>query len=154
MDKVILITGASSGIGAGIARRLAADGAHVVINYASDRHGAQQVVADIEAAGGRAVAVQADVRQQAEVEQSRIRHLEQAIERLSERIQRLEDERSGLSSGPLDEELAELSEQLAEMELRSETEQQQLTDLSDSLQQERETLHALHQERDIRRGEI
>ncbi len=93
-------------------------------------------------------------RQQAEVEQSRIRHLEQAIERLSERIQRLEDERSGLSSGPLDEELAELSEQLAEMELRSETEQQQLTDLSDSLQQERETLHALHQERDIRRGEI
>ncbi len=93
-------------------------------------------------------------RQQAEVEQSRIRHLEQAIERLSERIQRLEDERSGLSSGPLDEELAELAEQLAEMELRSETEQQQLTDISDNLQQERETLHALHQERDIRRGEI
>lgn len=93
-------------------------------------------------------------RQQAEVEQSRIRHLEQAIERLSERIQRLEDERSGLSAGPLDEELTELTEQLAEMELRSETEQQQLTDLSDNLQQERETLHALHQERDIRRGEI
>ncbi|GGC97738.1 chromosome segregation protein SMC [Halopseudomonas salina] len=93
-------------------------------------------------------------RQQAEVEQSRIRHLEQAIERLSERIQRLEDERSGLTSGPLDEELAELTEQLAEMELRSETEQQQLTDISDNLQQERETLHALHQERDIRRGEI
>ncbi len=93
-------------------------------------------------------------RQQAEVEQSRIRHLEQAIERLSERIQRLEDERSGLTSGPLDEELAELTEQLAEMELRSETEQQQLTDISDNLQHERETLHALHQERDIRRGEI
>ncbi len=93
-------------------------------------------------------------RQQAEVEQSRIRHLEQAIERLSERIQRLEDERSGLSAGPLDEELAELGEQLAEMELRSESEQQQLEDLSEALQQERETLNALHQERDIRRGEI
>mgnify|MGYP003631827912 CR=1 FL=1 len=93
-------------------------------------------------------------RQQAEVEQSRIRHLEQAIERLSERIQRLEDERSGLTAGPLDDELAELSEQLAEMELRSESEQQQLEDLSEALQQELETLNALHQERDIRRGEI
>ena len=93
-------------------------------------------------------------RQQAEVEQSRIRHLEQAIERLSERIQRLEDERSGLTSGPLDDELAELGEQLAELELRSESEQHRLEELSEGLQQERETLNALHQERDIRRGEI
>ena len=93
-------------------------------------------------------------RQQAEVEQSRIRHLEQAIERLSERIQRLEDERGTLTAGPLDDELAELSEQLAEMELRSESDQQQLSDLAENLQLKRENLHALHQERDIRRGEI
>ena len=92
-------------------------------------------------------------RQQAEVEQSRIRHLEQSVERFGDRIQRLEDERAGLSAGALDEELAELAEQLAELELRSETDQQQLDDLSETLQQERETLNALNQELDIRRGE-
>jgi len=92
-------------------------------------------------------------RQQAEVEQSRIRHLEQSVERFGDRIQRLEDERAGLSAGSLDEELVELAEQLAELELRSETDQQQLDDLTDTLQQERETLNALNQELDIRRGE-
>ena len=93
-------------------------------------------------------------RQQAEVEQSRIRHLEQAVERFGERMQRLEDERSTLTAGPLDDELAELREQLAELDLRSETEQQQLADVTDSLQTQRETLTALGQEQDIRRGEI
>ncbi|HDZ58072.1 MAG TPA: chromosome segregation protein SMC [Pseudomonas xinjiangensis] len=93
-------------------------------------------------------------RQQAEVEQSRIRHLEQAVERFSERIQRLEEERNTLTAGPLDNELAELGEQIAELDLRSETDQQQLADLADRLQQERETLTALTQELNIRRGEI
>ncbi|MFO7706203.1 MAG: chromosome segregation protein SMC, partial [Halopseudomonas sp.] len=93
-------------------------------------------------------------RQQAEVEQARIRHLEQAVERLSERIRRLEDECSGLTAGPLDEELAELGEQLAELQLRSESQQQQLEELTESLQQEGDSLNALQQERDSRRGDI
>ena len=67
-NKVAIVTGASKGIGAGIARQLAADGAKVVINYASSRNAADQVVADIQAAGGDAVAVAADVTKKSEVE--------------------------------------------------------------------------------------
>lgn len=59
--KTALVTGASKGIGAGIARELAAVGAAVVVNYASDRTGAETVVEAIVAAAGRAVAIQADV---------------------------------------------------------------------------------------------
>lgn len=60
-NKVALVTGASKGIGAGIARELAAAGAAVAVNYASDRAGADAVVAAITAAGGRAVALPGDV---------------------------------------------------------------------------------------------
>jgi 3-oxoacyl-[acyl-carrier protein] reductase len=59
--KVAVVTGASKGIGAGIARALGAAGAAVVVNYNSARAGAEEVVADITGRGGRALAIQADV---------------------------------------------------------------------------------------------
>ncbi|MFZ0522143.1 MAG: glucose 1-dehydrogenase [Candidatus Acidiferrales bacterium] len=59
--KVAVVTGASKGIGAGIAKSLAAEGASVVVNYASSKTGADSVVAAITAAGGKAVAVGGDV---------------------------------------------------------------------------------------------
>jgi 3-oxoacyl-[acyl-carrier protein] reductase len=59
--KVALVTGASKGIGAAIARELAARGAAVAVNYSGSKAGAEKVVAEIETAGGKAVAVQADL---------------------------------------------------------------------------------------------
>src|SRR6266699_5787913 len=59
--KVALVTGASKGIGAAIAKGMGAAGAAVVVNYASSQAGADRVVAEITKDGGKAIAVQADV---------------------------------------------------------------------------------------------
>jgi 3-oxoacyl-[acyl-carrier protein] reductase len=66
--KIAVVTGASKGIGAGIAKGLAAEGAAVVVNYAASKEGADRVVAEIAAAGGKAIAVQGDVAKAADVE--------------------------------------------------------------------------------------
>jgi 3-oxoacyl-[acyl-carrier protein] reductase len=65
--KTAVVTGASKGIGAGIAKGLAAEGAAVVVNYASSKDGADRVVADIKAKGGKAIAVHGDVAKAADV---------------------------------------------------------------------------------------
>lgn len=67
-DKVAVVTGSSKGIGAGIAKMLAAQGARVVINYRSSPEAAEAVVTEITSAGGEAVAVQADVSQSSEAQ--------------------------------------------------------------------------------------
>ena len=67
--KVAVVTGASKGIGASIAKHLAAEGAAVVVNYASSKEGADHVVDEIASIGGKAIAVQANVTKKAEVEQ-------------------------------------------------------------------------------------
>ncbi|CAN5464664.1 glucose 1-dehydrogenase [soil metagenome] len=66
--KVAIVTGASKGIGASIAKHLANEGAAVVVNYASSKEGADAVVSEIEKAGGKAIAVKADVSKKAEIE--------------------------------------------------------------------------------------
>ena len=66
--KVAVVTGGSKGIGAEIAKHLAAEGASVIVNYASSKSGADAVVNDITKKGGKAVAVQGDVAKQADIE--------------------------------------------------------------------------------------
>jgi 3-oxoacyl-[acyl-carrier protein] reductase len=65
--KVAVVTGASKGIGASIALHLAAEGARVVVNYASSKEGADRVVAEIAGKGGKAIAVQANVAKEADI---------------------------------------------------------------------------------------
>ena len=66
-EKVAIVTGASKGIGAAIARALAVEGASVVVNYASSREGAEAVVTSIVSAGDKAAAIQGNVSDAAEV---------------------------------------------------------------------------------------
>jgi 3-oxoacyl-[acyl-carrier protein] reductase len=65
-DQVVLVTGASRGIGAATALAFARDGARVVLSYRSDEAGAQRTLAEIEAAGGQAAALRADISQPAD----------------------------------------------------------------------------------------
>src|SRR6266478_1055671 len=66
--KVAVVTGASKGIGASIAKHLAGEGVSVVVNYASSKEGADRVVDEIAKRGGKAVAVQANVSKQADID--------------------------------------------------------------------------------------
>ncbi len=66
--KIAVVTGASKGIGAAIAKHLAAEGAAVVVNYSSSKEGADRVVDEIVSNGGKAIAVQANVAKKAEIE--------------------------------------------------------------------------------------
>jgi 3-oxoacyl-[acyl-carrier protein] reductase len=66
--KVAIVTGASKGIGAAIAKQLATEGATVVVNYSSSKQGADNVVEQITATGGKAVAIQGDMSKQADIE--------------------------------------------------------------------------------------
>ncbi|MBY5930295.1 SDR family oxidoreductase [Halomonas sp. DP8Y7-3] len=96
--RVIIITGGARGIGADIARRLASDGHQVVINYANSRESAESLVEEIEAQGGVALAVAADVTRPADVTQL----FEAASQRLG-RVDGLVNNAGTLSMVPLAE---------------------------------------------------
>ena len=97
-DKVAIVTGASKGIGAAIARQFAAEGATVVVNYATSRAGADKVVADITGAGGKAVAIGANIGVEADV-----RKLFQAVKELYGRVDLLVNNAGVYSFEPLAE---------------------------------------------------
>ena len=96
--KVAVVTGASKDIGAGIARSLGAAGAAVAVNYSSSREGAERVVADIKAKGGKAIAVQGDVAKAADV-----RHLFDETEKAFGRLDVLVNNAGIYRFQPLDD---------------------------------------------------
>jgi chromosome segregation protein len=87
-------------------------------------------------------------RQRAEVEQSRIQHLEQVLQRSRERIDRLENEKKSLSAGPLEEEVALLNEQLAEVELNLEVGQEKVEQIGSAIAAQREQNNRVHDKLD------
>ncbi len=90
----------------------------------------------------------AGARQQAEVEQSKIQHMEQAIQRSRERLDRLDNERKSLTAGPLADEVAVLNEQLAEVELQLEAGQEKVDAAASGITSQREINNRLHNEAD------
>src|SRR5437660_12092786 len=96
--KVALVTGASKGIGADIARQFAAEGAAVVVNYASSKEGADRVVDQIAKRGGKAIAVRANVARKAEIE-----HLFAEGKKAFGKIDILVNNAGVYDSAPLDE---------------------------------------------------
>jgi 3-oxoacyl-[acyl-carrier protein] reductase len=96
--KVAVVTGASKGIGAGIAKALAVAGANVVVNYASNKEGAERVVNAIVENGGNAIAIQADVAKSADV-----RRLFEATERQFGSLDILINNAAVFQFDPLDE---------------------------------------------------
>ncbi len=95
-DRVAVVTGASKGIGAGIAKTLAEAGATVVVNFAADKKGADAVVSDIVTKGGKAVAVQANVTKADEVQ-----HLFAVTKKEFERLDVLVNNAGVYSFGPV-----------------------------------------------------
>ena len=96
--KVAVVTGASKGIGAGIAKALADEGASVVVNYSSSKQGANRVVAEISGRGGKAIAVQGDVSKQADIE-----HLFSEAKKAFGRLDILVNNAGVYELGPLEE---------------------------------------------------
>jgi 3-oxoacyl-[acyl-carrier protein] reductase len=96
--KVAVVTGASKGIGASIAKHLAEEGAVVVVNYASSKGGADRVVAEITAKGGKAIAVQADLSKHAD-----IKRLFDEAKKVSGRVDVLVNNAGVYEFGPLEQ---------------------------------------------------
>ncbi|MEE8057332.1 MAG: chromosome segregation protein SMC [Pseudomonadales bacterium] len=93
-------------------------------------------------------------RQKAEVQQSRIQHIEQVLQRIQQRIVKLEEEKSGLSTGPVEEEIERLSEQLAEADLQVEEQQHRLEQHANQIHQHREGNTVLGNDLDEARNKL
>jgi chromosome segregation protein len=121
--------------------------AQALLQAEEDMHGWQQEWDDFNQHAARP-------RQQAEVQQSRIQHLEQALQRIQQRISSLEEEKAGLSAGPADQHCEELGERIAELELSMGTEQTRAADLLERVNTQRDRRNQLSAELDEARGAL